>query len=117
MYVVKSVGAMSVAKIMGLLYGCIGLLAAPFFLMIGLIGSAAGQRNFPFAGIIGIVMAVLLPALYGVMGFVIGAIGALLYNALAKWIGGFELEMEIRPDTLTAPYPIIPPANPASNTL
>ena len=56
------------------------------------------------------VFAILMPLLYGLMGFVIGAIGTLLYNLFAKWVGGFELEMEIRPEVLTAPYPIVPPA-------
>src|SRR3982074_2936467 len=33
MQIVKSVGVMSVAKIMGLIYGCMGLIFAPFFLL------------------------------------------------------------------------------------
>jgi len=117
MHIVKSVGVMSVAKIMGVLYACMGLLVVPIFLLASVVGAKAGQQNFPFAGVIGIVLAILAPFLYGFMGFVMGAIGALLYNALANWIGGFELEMEIRPNTLTAPYPIIPPTNPASNAI
>jgi hypothetical protein len=48
------------------------------------------------------------PVFYGAMGFIMGAISALLYNLFAKWVGGIELEMESRPQTLTAPYPIIP---------
>jgi len=114
MYIVKSVGAMSVAKITGLIYLCLGLIFAPFFLMIGLLGSMAGQQRTPFAGVFGVVFALLMPVIYGVIGFISGAVGALLYNALARWVGGFELELEIRSNTLTAPYPIIPPT-PASN--
>jgi hypothetical protein len=116
MYMVKAVGVMSAAKIMGLLYGCLGLLALPFFLIAGLVGSAAGQQNFPFAGAVGIVLGILAPLLYGLMGFVMGAIGALLYNVFAKWVGGFEVEVEMPPLAL-APYPIVPPANPASSAL
>ncbi|HTA49931.1 MAG TPA: hypothetical protein VK930_10795 [Verrucomicrobiae bacterium] len=121
MHIIKSVGVLSVAKILGLIYGCMGLIVAPFFLLMGLMGSALGQQqNSPFAGAFGvgfgIGLAVLAPVLYGAMGFVMGAIGALLYNLFAKWVGGFELEMEVRPQTLTAPYPIIPPASPASNS-
>ncbi len=51
----------------------------------------------PFAGVVGIVLAVLMPVLYGAIGFVSGAIGALLYNLLAKWVGGFELELDLQP--------------------
>ena len=115
MHIVRSVGVLSVAKILGLIYACLGLIFAPFFLLIGTLGSLAGQNRTPFAGMFGIVFALFMPILYGFIGFVCGALGALLYNLFAKLVGGFELELELRPATLTAPYPIIPPANPASN--
>jgi hypothetical protein len=114
MHIVKSVGVLSVAKIMGMIYGCMGLIFAPLFLLIGLMGSALGRQNSPLAGIFGVGFAVLMPVLYGVMGFVVGAISALLYNLFAKWVGGFELELEAHPRTLTAPYPIVPQPGPAS---
>ena len=102
---------MSIAKVMGILYGCMGLIFAPIFLLFGLIGSLAGQDKTPLAGIFSVVFAILMPVLYGVMGFIMGAIGALLYNLVAKWVGGFELELELRPAGLSAPYPIIPSAS------
>jgi len=115
MHVVKSVGVMSVAKIMGLIYGCMGLIFAPFFLLMGLLGSLVGEQKSPFAGVFGVVIAILMPLMYGAMGFVTGAIGALLYNLFAKWVGGFEVEVEVeaRPVTIVAPYPIVPPAIPS----
>ena len=113
MYTVKSVGVLSVAKIMGLIYGCLGLIFAPAFLLIGLLGSFAGQQKTPFAGIFGIVFAILMPVLYGLMGFICGAIGALLYNLFAKLVGGFELELDLQPAASLAPYPIVPPATPS----
>ena len=115
MHIVKSVGVMSFAKILGLIHACLGLIFAPFFLLIGLAGSLAGQHKAPFAGVFGIILAVLMPVFYGAIGFVTGAIGALLYNALAGLIGGFELELEVQPQSLSAPYPIVPPTIPASN--
>lgn len=78
---------------------------------MGLIGSLAGAGKSPFAGIFGMVFAILMPVLYGVLGFIAGAIGALLYNLFAKWVGGFEVEVELRQATPTAPYPIVPPAS------
>ena len=111
MHIVKSVGVLSVAKIMGLMYGCMGLIFAPLFLLVGLLGSLVGSEKTPFAGIFGVVFAILMPVIYGVLGFVMGAIGGLLYNLFAKWVGGFEVEVELRPKT-AAPYPIVPPASP-----
>jgi hypothetical protein len=113
MQVLKSVGVMSVAKIMGLIYACMGAIFIPFFLLFGLVGSLANQDKFPFAGLFGFGLAILLPFLYGLMGFIMGAISALLYNLLARWVGGFELELEVRPRGLTAPYPIVPPPTPS----
>jgi len=112
MHVLKSVGVMSVAKLMGLLYGCLGLIFAPIFLVIGLVGSFAGSDKTPLAGVFGVVFAILMPVLYGAMGFVTGAIGALLYNVLANWVGGFELELQPQANLPVAPYPIIPPPTP-----
>lgn len=112
MHIVKSVGVLSVAKIMGMIYGCMGLIFAPFFLLIGLMGSALGQHNSPVAGIFGVGFAVLMPVLYGGLGFIAGLIGALLYNLFARWVGGFELELEVRPALSTSPYPLVPPARP-----
>jgi hypothetical protein len=111
-HILKSVGVMSIAKITGLIYGGMGLLFMPFFLLFALAGSMAGQMagqdKFPFAGVIGVVVAIAMPFIYGIMGFIAGALGALLYNLLAKWMGGFELELELTPARPVAPYPIIP---------
>ena len=109
MHIVKSVGVMSVAKIMGTIHACLGLLVAPMFLLLGVIGSMAPHpQNQPFPAFFGVGMAVIAPIFYGVFGFIFGAIGALLYNLFARWIGGFELELEPKSNIPTAPYPIIP---------
>jgi hypothetical protein len=120
MHIVKSVGVMSVAKIMGLIYGCMGLFVAPFFLMVGLLSSMVAPNRSPAAGIFGVGMGIglviFVPVFYGVIGFVMGALGALLYNVFARWLGGIEMELEVRPTTLTAPYPIIPPVTASPNS-
>ncbi len=107
MHIVKSIGVVSVAKIMGLVYGCLGLIFVPFFLFFGLVGSALGQQKAPFAGIIGVFVAIVMPVFYGLFGFISGAIGALLYNVFANLVGGFELVLEPRGAVPSAPYPIV----------
>jgi hypothetical protein len=109
MHTVKSVGVMSVAKIMGLVHGCLGLMVAPFFLLMGLIPAATNQQqNNPFTGFFGVGMAIVAPFFYAVMGFIFGAIGALLYNLFARLVGGFELQLEAKSMVPVAPYPVIP---------
>ena len=48
MHIIKSVGVLSIAKIMGMIYGCMGLIFAPFFLLVGLMGSALGSGIVPW---------------------------------------------------------------------
>jgi hypothetical protein len=94
MNVIKSVGVLSVAKILGLIQACLGVILIPFFLLIGLAGTLAGRQQSPFAGMVGLVLAFCMPIIYGVMGFIMGAIGAALYNLFANWIGGIEIRVE-----------------------
>jgi hypothetical protein len=94
MQILKSVGVLSAAKISGVLYAVLGLLFAPMFLLVGVVGSLAGQQANPLAGLGGIAMAVLFPIIYGVMGFVFGAGGAFAYNLMAKWLGGIQLDFQ-----------------------
>jgi hypothetical protein len=37
---------------------------------------------------------IMMPVVYGVIGFVFGVIGAAIYNLIASWIGGIEVEVE-----------------------
>ncbi len=111
MQVIKSVGVLSVAKVFGLLYGCMGLIFVPIFLIMALAGAMAGPKEFPLGGVLGIVLAFVLPVFYGGMGFVMGAIVALLYNLIAGWVGGFEVERELAPTPQIVPAPVAyPPA-------
>jgi hypothetical protein len=97
MRIIKSFGVLSVAKIMGVIYGGLGLILMPIFLLMGFAGMAMGGRNSIFSGAAGLVFALLLPIFYGVMGFVMGAISALLYNLFAKWVGGIEVQVDAEP--------------------
>ena len=95
MQTIKSVGVLSVAKMMGAVYAVLGLIAMPLLLLIGLAGSMipSSSGTNPFAGA-GILFAILAPVFYGVLGFIFGALGAFIYNLLAKWIGGIEVRIQ-----------------------
>jgi len=112
MRVVKSVGVLSAAKILGMLYGCIGLIFVPFGLIMALAGSATGGQNSLLAGISGVIFAIFLPLLYGAFGFVGGLLGALLYNLVARRLGGLQVELGEQPEF--APYSLVPPPSPAT---
>ena len=83
----------------GLLYGLMGLLVGALFSFISVLGMAfssfQGNSGEALFGLVfGIGAVIILPIFYGVMGFVGAAIGAALYNFIAKMIGGIELVIE-----------------------
>jgi hypothetical protein len=77
------------AKFMGVLYLLIGLIFIPMFLLMGMMAPAEGS-GFP----LGTMFALVIPVLYAVMGVIGGAIGSALYNLVAGWVGGIEVEIE-----------------------
>jgi|SRR5579872_192396 len=110
MRTIKSVGVFSVAKISGLVYAGLALILMPFFLLIGFVGTMTG-RNSGISGIVSIVIAILLPVIYGLVGFIFGAIGGFFYNVCAKWVGGIEVEVST---PAIAPASPLPPLQPYS---
>lgn len=100
---IRKLGILSVAKIYAVMMLVISLLISiPYGLIIivyalfgaGMIG---GEAAFAVGGggvVIGILVMVGLPIFYGIMGFVFGAISALVYNIFAGIVGGIEIEVE-----------------------
>lgn len=94
---IQSVGILSCAKIMGAVYGVLGLLIMPFFLMAILVSTFARgvSGDHTSAGIAiagGLVFVLFVPIFYGAMGFATGALGAWTYNIAAKRLGGIQIE-------------------------
>lgn len=108
----RSFDVMSCAKIYGILHMAIGILVGLFLVVIGLVGfaTASGHQKFGMVGII--VIAALSPFVYGIIGFILGAIGALLYNWVASAIGGIQMELEAVPERYVAAQQ--PPPAPSS---
>jgi hypothetical protein len=102
--VIKRVGVLSWAKIQavimlvfGLIIGVIyGLILMTFGAMMSSLGSSTRGTGEAAGGafIIGLMAMIFMPIVYGIIGFIAGAIGAFVYNSAAKFVGGMELEME-----------------------
>jgi len=91
---IRSVGVLSFAIISAALHACMGLIVLLFLLPFGLITMVYGRRGGAAGGILLLIFALFAPVLYAVMGFVMGAMGAAVYNLVAKWLGGIELVLE-----------------------
>jgi hypothetical protein len=100
---IKNIGVLSAGKVLGVLYLALGLIigiplacAALFFSSLfasaGIDSETAGA--FLFSGVGGLIgYGICLPIVYGVIGFIGGAIVALIYNLVSGVIGGIELEL------------------------
>lgn len=92
MQVIKRIGVGSAAKVYGLTMGILGVFVGILYaLMFSFLGGIGG--SMPGYGAMGISMIFIMPILYGVIGFVFGALGAFVYNFVASKIGGLEIEL------------------------
>ena len=99
---IKRMGVFSCAKIYSITMAAFGLIFGViyglFFMVVGGAMLAGGGRDSGAAGasglVIGLVMMIAIPVFYGILGFVMGAVGALVYNVAAGFVGGIELELE-----------------------
>jgi hypothetical protein len=86
---IKSFGVLQTAKFSAVLYF---IFTAIFMVPFGLF-TLIGRGDPPFA-IFGAVLIIFMPVIYACLGFIFVAIGCLVYNAIAKHIGGIEIEIE-----------------------
>jgi hypothetical protein len=107
---------LSLAKIQGLLFLGFGLLFGVLYGLIvsgiGIVAAASGEKEALLLIIVGVVFMVLVPLLYGGMGFAMGALMAWLYNVVARRIGGLEIDIETGPAAAAVPAAASPPPVP-----
>ena len=100
--VIRRIGALSLAKLMGILYAglglCFGLLFALFSVLGGGAMLASGAEGGGAGG--GMMMgmgfgaAIIFPIFYGLLGFIGGLITGWLFNLAAGFVGGLEIETQ-----------------------
>jgi hypothetical protein len=71
-----------------------GVLAALFFIVFGsvLSGLMSGHDGLLLGS--GIVGLIVFPIINAIIGFISGAIAAFLYNLVAGFVGGIEIDVE-----------------------
>lgn len=103
---IRKIGIFSLAKIYAVMMLVISLLIAiPYGLIIIVIsliggigtGSQDGLSGLAVGGggvVMGIIVMIMIPVVYAIMGFIAGALCALIYNIFAGIVGGVEIEVE-----------------------
>jgi hypothetical protein len=112
---IRRIGILSLAKLQAVIMALVGLIFGilyGFFFVV--LGAVSYVRPVPTGGgavmvsgrgggglaVIGLLMVILIPILYGLAGFAAGALGALIYNVAAGMMGGLEIDV----DEAIAPY-------------
>ena len=94
---IKKYDIMSVAKISGAIGAVIGFIIGLFIALFaglasafaGVFGAGEGALGLGAFGVLAIIIA---PIVYGIMLFIMGAVGAFIYNIVAGKIGGITFE-------------------------
>jgi hypothetical protein len=85
---IRRIDPLSAAKVCAVLYGIMGLIFVPFILLI-----QTFAPNDPSMRGFGTGFAIMVPILYACIGFIFTLIAAALYNLIAGWVGGIEIEL------------------------
>ena len=94
--VIKRVHPVSFAKISATLYALMGLIIGAVVTLISLAGgfTSSSSQGAGFGMMIGAGAIVILPIMYGALGFIVTLIGAWLYNLAAGIVGGIEMDTQ-----------------------
>jgi hypothetical protein len=101
--VIRRVNPISVAKVAALLYGIIGLIMGALIslaaMAVGTLGAGVSDNSAaPMMGMLfGAGAIIVMPLFYGVVSAIVAALTAMIYNLLAGWVGGIEIEVDTAP--------------------
>jgi hypothetical protein len=94
--VIRRINPMSCAKVAGILYALIGLIAGALISLVAMAGGFSSGRpgGALFGTLFGMGAIVIMPVFYGVLGFIGALISTAPYNAVAGWVGGIEMDVQ-----------------------
>jgi hypothetical protein len=89
----RKLGVLFSAKLQAIQMAFVGLIAGILYAFGGAIyelltGTLNSGTALAFLALIG------MPIIFAIFGFMAGAIGAVLYNLVARWFGGIEMDFE-----------------------
>ncbi len=94
----KRIGPLSAGKILGVMGFTLGLLMGLFTIVVSMATSAYFGDYFGDSSMMSVMFGVgsilVMPFIYGVLGFFQGLFGAWLYNLIAGILGGIQLELQ-----------------------
>ncbi len=80
------------ALVSGIIYGVFGVIVfCLMFLSVSMVSMASMPMMGAWRGMASGAWLILMPVLYAVLGYISGFIGALVYNLVAKAVGGIKV--------------------------
>ena len=97
--IVRRIGAWSVGRVYGAMMATLGLFFGGCIALFSLVGAGIAGANNPdipswMGAVLGVGAVIVLPLFYGVLGLVMGAVMAALYNIFAGMVGGIDLDVQ-----------------------
>ena len=87
---IRRIGVYQTSIVAAALYGIVGLLFSPLVWLMGRLPATEGAGSL---GSFSLLMALGMPIMYAVLGFISTAIACVIYNLLAGMTGGIEIEL------------------------
>jgi len=98
--VIRRIRVLSLVKVLSLIYATIGLVAGALLSLASVFAASAGW-NFGqdlahtwLSVLFGAGAIIILPIVYGIMGLIVGFLVSVVYNTIARTVGGVEIDLE-----------------------
>jgi hypothetical protein len=95
--VLKRIGPLSCGRICAWIYAAFGLIVGFIMSIFALVGTVANFGSDGSGSVFGLIFGIgavfILPIFYGIVGFLGGLISAGIYNLIARYSGGLEIEL------------------------
>jgi len=90
----RKTGVLFLAKLQAVIMAIVGLIAGILYSFGGAIYDVPTTGSVNLGTALAFFALIAMPILFAIFGFIVGAIGAFLYNLVAGWFGGIEIDFE-----------------------
>lgn len=92
--IIRRIEPMSAAKVGGVLYALLGVVFGAIFTLISFTGFGAMAGAGSYGALFGVGAIIILPIVYGIIGFIFTGLSTVFFNFAAKIAGGLEVQAE-----------------------
>ena len=97
---IKRIVPLSAAKMAAVIYGAMGVVVGFQLALATVLPTIKQARetgtglSAPMISVIVLAVLIIAPLFYGLLGFIIRIVGAAIYDVVAGWFGGLQIQIE-----------------------